>query len=233
MHRIGRAMLKPLFAQKHSKDGHINAQLVVALLWWRRILTQAVSELKPWSEDSLPPCRLFVDAASTPPCCAAILFDAGSVSYTVWEPPTGLLEKLQSRRDNQICSLVHMRSHYSILCVHAHLVQEIIAILLALATFSDAVASRKVILYSDNVGAEKATSRGSAKAWDHNHLVHQIWSLAYRHSIRLWVERVPSKYNLADCPSRGSTKILELLSARFIAPHGIEPVLGDLELLRG
>ena len=108
------------------------------------------------------------------------------------------------------------------------LCQEILAILLALCTFRDQLESRKVVLYSDNVGAEHATAKGSSKAWDHNRLVHQIWSLALAHRIKLWVERVPSEDNLADCPSRGSTQLLEELGAVFTAPYMVESVLTEV-----
>ncbi len=106
--------------------------------------------------------------------------------------------------------------------------KEILAILLAMSTFKGQIADRKAVLYSDNVGAEKATARGSAKVWDHNHLVHQIWTVAMTHSIKLWVERVPSKENLADCPSRGSDELLSELGATFVTPYMDESTLDSV-----
>jgi len=103
--------------------------------------------------------------------------------------------------------------------------QEIIAIMMALSTFSAELQGRRVILFSDNSGAEKSTSKGSAKAFDHNQLVHAIWSHAVAHSIHLWVKRVPSKDNIADCPSRFEYEILHQLHARWR-----KPVLAELYL---
>ena len=72
-------------------------------------------------------------------------------------------------------------------------------------------------------GAEDATSRGSARAWDHNQIIHEVWSICFEHKIDLWIERVASKYNIADSPSRGEHKIMAELGAEW---H--EPIWGAL-----
>ena len=61
--------------------------------------------------------------------------------------------------------------------------------------------------------------RGSAKAFDHNELIHEIWSLAMEAKIALWVERVPSKFNIADSPSRFEWQILEDLGRTWYFLH--------------
>ena len=58
------------------------------------------------------------------------------------------------------------------------------------------------------VGAEGSLRKGSAKAFDHNDLIHEIWTLAVKMNIALWIERVPSKYNISDSPSRSEWQIL-------------------------
>ena len=65
-------------------------------------------------------------------------------------------------------------------------VQEIIAILLALVTFRQRLSGRKVVLYSDNEGAEYSTKKGSAKAFDHNTLIHEIWTFVVAQHIHLF-----------------------------------------------
>ena len=99
------------------------------------------------------------------------------------------------------------------------------AILLALATFKSQLQRQKVVCFSDNVGAEKSTAKGRAAAWDHNCMVHQIWTLAFRHRVRLWIERVPSALNLADLPSRNSNRLLEELGGTFVEPVMHESLL--------
>ena len=188
-------MIKPIYAQQRSKHGHIGRKLKEALIWWRTVLVMGVAEAVPWHTELSCPVHLFVDAASTPPRCAAVLVVDGVFHYTDVRPPQEWFGCLNWRNDNQIMTL------------------EIAAIRVALCTFVNEIAGRKVILYSDNVGAEKATAHGSAKAFDHNALIHEIWMHVFIHKIKLWIERVPSKFNISDSPSRFEYKILEDLGA--------------------
>ena len=96
---------------------------------------------------------------------------------------------------------------------------------MALSTFKSQLQRQKVICFSDNVGAEKSTKKGSSAAWDHNAMVHQIWTLALRHRMRLWIERVPSAFNLADLPSRNSNDLLMELGGTFMEPIMDETLL--------
>ena len=107
-------------------------------------MAERVSELRSWSCEAECPCHLFVDAASAPARCAAVLEVDGHFKYTDTAPPLKLMEKLKERKDKQIMSL------------------EIMAIMLALETFAKELERRKVVLYSDNIGAEKACSSGRA-----------------------------------------------------------------------
>ena len=79
-------------------------------------------------------CHLFVDAASSPARCAAILFHSGGVSYTDAAPNEAMWSLFCHRRDKQITGL------------------EICAIALGLSTFQQQIAGRTVFLYSDNTG---------------------------------------------------------------------------------
>ena len=120
----------------------------------------------------------------------------------------------------------------------------------ALSTFTSALQGRKVVLFSDNAGvtpmgwrlgwyllclvlcesgAEATTAKGSAKAFDHNQLVHEIWWHALKFDISLWVERVPSKYNIADSPSRFQYKLMHDLGATWCKPVLAELYLGKEE----
>ncbi len=74
-------------------------------------------------------------------------------------------------------------------------------------------------------GAEHTTEKGSAQAFDQNALVHEIWALAFEHRIHIWVERVPSEYNISDCPSRISYTIMRDVYAKWRPP-----VLGQLHI---
>lgn len=109
--RVGRAMIKPLFAQKTSHTGVIGPRLLRALRWWHEVLSRGVSEARPWKQCEQPPCRLFVDAASTPARLAGVLFCDGRVHYFDGAPSDRVMEQLARRSDKQITSLVWDLSH--------------------------------------------------------------------------------------------------------------------------
>jgi len=49
--------------------------------------------------------------------------------------------------------------------------------------------------------------------------VHHIWTVALEYRTNLWVERVASDDNIADCPSRFEYQMLEDLDAIWITPR--------------
>ena len=110
--------------------------------------------------------------------------------------------------------------------------------MLGLSTFAEKLENRRVVIFSDNKGkdshitdciaapiriclcsgAEHSTDKGSARAFDHNQLVHQIWTHAFAQKLQLWVERVPTKDNIADCPSRSDYLLMIAMRAAFCEP---------------
>ena len=76
------------------------------------------------------------------------------------------------------------------------------------------------------VGAEHGTAKGSARAFDHNALIHSVWMQALIQRFQLWVYRVPTDDNLSDLPSRGEYAILSELGAVW---H--EPSMASLHLV--
>jgi hypothetical protein len=95
---------------------------------------------------------------------------------------------------------------------------EILAISIGLSTFQAELAGRKVVVWSDNKGAEGATRKGSAKAWDHCRLVHDIWTHALQNNTHLWIERVPSHDNISDSPSRCAYELMKQCPAKWRRP---------------
>ena len=160
---------------------------------------------------------------------------AGEVHYTNSDPAACWLDRLSNRNDNQIMSLV--QSCPGLLSLSfAPAWQELLAIVLGLASFLPEAAGKKVIVYSDNkgcagtlcpclpppflraTGAELSTARGSSKAEDHNKIVHDIWTWAFKHGVQLWLVRVPSAQNISDSPSRGDHRLLSELGAQWRQP---------------
>ena len=58
-HRLGRAMIKPVYAQKTSGSGKVGPRLLAALKWWLVVLVENVSEQRPWCATDSRVCRLF------------------------------------------------------------------------------------------------------------------------------------------------------------------------------
>ena len=99
-------------------------------------------------------------------------------------------------------------------------------------------------------GAEHGTAKGSARAFDHNALIHSVWMQAHALSqnvccahalsqnvcvwmqallqhFALWVYRVPTDDNLSDLPSRGEYELIHELGAVWHDPCIAELYLHD------
>jgi len=183
-HRMGRAMLRPIYNQKFNKLGTLSVALSEALRWWALVLQHDIVEERCWHVPESPVAHLFVDARGVPPRCAAVLFIDGERFYTDGQPSADRMAAFDVRLDNQIMTL------------------EIMAIAVGLSTFAEELRGRKVIVYSDNTGAEAATRNGRAKCLDHCGLIHEIWSHCWANNTHMWIERVRSEDNISDLPSR-------------------------------
>ena len=150
-HKVGRAIIKPIYAQKSSRravcavflrlsafhacrNGCIGPRLRRALLWWLEVLQSQIAKTRAWDRIVEPACHMFLDAASTPARCAAVLFIDGRILHTDAAPSKAMLGQFQARNDNQITGL------------------EIFAIALGLSTFQREIAGRSLVIYSDNKG---------------------------------------------------------------------------------
>ncbi len=78
-----------------------------------------------------------------------------------------------------------------------------------LSEFESQVKNQPVHVYSDNKGAEAAVAKGGARCFDHTCVVHSIWFRALLLGMHMVVDRVPSKVNLADDPSRERYGLLQ------------------------
>ena len=199
-HRLGRATIVPLYRQAKQSRANVSAPLRDALRWWDEVLALELHEKRQWVCPSGSPVQLFVDARSTPPRVAAVLMHDEQIYFADWEPPRSLMSCFRQRADGMIMSL------------------ELLAIAFGLCTFDPLLRRRKVRVWSDNVGAETVTSKGSSKEWDYSCLVNCLWLKAAQLQIALRVDRVPSKLNIADLPSREEYSLLALLGAVRVKP---------------
>ena len=101
-------------------------------------------------------------------------------------------------------------------CDNQILALELLAIVVGLATWGKAYAGHTVLVWTDNTGGEHALSKGRARAVDHNLLVHFTWLMAWKYDIGLWIERMGTKGNIADLPSREEYGLLRGIGANQV-----------------
>ena len=220
-HRLGRAMLRPLFCHAKGRRPGVRRELELALRWWLHVLDYDLHQERPWGEAAGDHATLIVDARSTPPRLAAVFFPpAGDVQFCDMAPGEEALRHFRRRGDGDILAL------------------ELLAIALGVSTFAKQLAGGTVVVFSDNTGAERATARGSAAAWDYSAVVHCLWRFAAEHGFGMWLERVGTKDNIADLPSREDYGLLRAIGARRVEARldvsFIRPVAWEsLALLKG
>ena len=138
-HRMGRAMLRPIFDQQTRRDGAMNNELRRALGWWKDVLQTGLCEKRKWERDRRPTAHLFCDASGSGGMGAVLLLDERHW-HTALDAPTEIVRCFQSRSDNQIMGL------------------ELLAISLGLSTFGRWLQGRSVVVHCDNTGAEVSSS---------------------------------------------------------------------------
>jgi len=203
--RLGRAMLRPFFAQQHAplRKGALGPLLKLAVKWWLTAFKLNMRrEICVYDREG-PTFDLFCDARGHPARVAAVLFFNGNVVYTDWQPSPAVLGAFSYREDNQIMGL------------------ELLAILVGLITFADILEGYDVRIWTDNAGGEGALRKGASKSTDHNLLVHGTWLFAAKHRIGMFVKRVGTKENCADDPSREDYRLLSAIGAAWTAPKTI------------
>lgn len=72
-HRLGRAMMQPIYAQCHAWNGFVDNDLKVALAWWCQVLMLDIVEERFWTQSEAPLAHLFVDAAGKSSRLAVLL----------------------------------------------------------------------------------------------------------------------------------------------------------------
>ena len=77
---------------------------------------------------------------------------------------------------------------------------------------------RRVILFVDNDSAASCLVRGFSPKQDTCSLVGQFWLAASESEVEVYIDRVESKSNIADGPSRLAFELLHSLSSQFTPP---------------
>ena len=77
----------------------------------------------------------------------------------------------------------------------------------------------KVVVHSDNRGAECCVRKGAARHEDHCMLVNAIWTHVLVRHMHVWVVRVGTHDNWADSPSRCEYSALKSVGAVQCKPR--------------
>ena len=219
--KVGRAACKPLYARAHSSHRRFNLSptLRAALLWLLRSISWAPRRSIRLTDQSRPQVRALVDASSSKGhggWLGVILSLPGASWCTTWKMPAEVLQILKPR-GNYIQFL------------------EMASAILLFDTFGDLLKGADLVLYCDNTAQEGALTKGFSTAWDMAVVAGVFWELAGRSDCDVWIERVPSELNLADCPSRpfdpASRSVLEALDVQWTPPGDMAPLLNALDQL--
>ena len=93
---------------------------------------------------------------------------------------------------------------------------EILACPLAIATWAETLRNRQIWLFVDNDSAAAGLVRGYSPKVDSCALIGAFWLQASAQKIEVYIDRVESKSNLADGPSRWE---LHLMHSKYFSPN--------------
>jgi len=84
-------------------------------------------------------------------------------------------------------------------CIHQ---AELLPAAIAAEEWAPSHPSRKVILFVDNEAARASLIKGISSSEPSSEIIGHFWETVATHDWHVWLERVPSKSNAADAPSR-------------------------------
>ena len=206
--KIGRCCTNAVRARQYftSSDVSLDSSLSISLKLMREFAAMA----KPRSltiGGREPPFILYTDASDVPErhearwVVGAVLINPHRETplYTFWKVPEEMISKWLPKQ-------TYMGQ------------LELLAAPVALATWHDQLKGKRLIHFVDNDSASACLVRGYSPLVDSCALVGEYWLTACYYSIDPYIERVESKSNIADGPSRLDISILQELNAVFTAP---------------
>ena len=190
--KVGRCCTGAVRGRQYStsSDCSLTPALRVSL-----VLMKLFSTMAPPREFSLnkaaPPAILYTDASDVPErtqgrsVVGAVLFTSSpeKVYYTSWVVPEHIVSRWELR-STYIGQL------------------ELLAGPLALYTWSPQLTKSQIIHFVDNESAAAGLVRGYSSKSDSSALIGEYWLTAAKHSLEIYIDRVESKSNISDGPSR-------------------------------
>ena len=207
--KVGRCCTAALRGRQYAtgNDCTLNRQLRISLQLMR-LFTLNSAPREYVVNRTEPPLLLYTDASDLPEqgpnraTLGAVLIDQSqslAFHYTYWVVSEQVLD-MWSPRQTYMGQL------------------EILAGPLALSTWPEILSERQVIHFVDNNAAASGLVKGYSPTQDSSPLVGEYWLRAASARSDIYVERVESKSNLSDGPSRLKFDLMKSLKAKFRSP---------------
>ena len=203
--KVGRCCTAPIRHRQYSEGGptHCTPLIRTALRLMIHFLDFAPS--RKLFLESTPPVILYTDASDVPErdprqVLGAVLIDQDTILHTYWAVSPTIINRW-----------IQKKNHMSQL--------ELLAAPLALATWRDRLSRRDVLLFIDNEGACANLVKGFSPQADSSAIVGQFWLMACSLELNVYVDRVESKSNPSDGPSRLECSTLISMGSKWTAPQ--------------
>ena len=198
--RAGRSYLKAVFAQAYRPFENMSPRLRQASSWLLEYFVQRPASVWQCLDETRQHVRSWSDASGVDQIVAVFLLVDGVWRYTSTSVPSALVSQFLPRGDNQIGML------------------ELLAPILALGTWPETFCNVLWTAWIDNQGVLHNLLKGGSLAEDANVLIGRMWMHLASCDSDLFVERVESKSNVADGPTRHDFSDVTRLQASFSKP---------------
>jgi hypothetical protein len=186
---VARSRLHTLFAHIAAGRNRLRHELAADLQWWQSFLEHPLQRPRPLCPASIPCVILYTDAEGSGGLGAVLLESAACARWIASSTPSPVVARLQPRRTQ----------------IHAH---EILAVFLAAQSFRKFITDKRLVIFVDNKSALGMLVKGAGMAPDLEALAILTCQILLSSSADLRWVWVPSRFNLADAPSRGKAPIV-------------------------
>ena len=192
--RCGATAIRTLADVAAGRIDRLTPRTVDHLNFWPDFLQTAKPRLVDISEEARQPALVFVDGSEEG---AGEAVGVGAV----------LLTKDTKQAFGQVLPTAQV-GHWKATSGRDRVIHqaELLPIAIALRTWCEKIKGQRVLLFIDNDAARYAVIKGTSENSAANEILQDIWELAAEWDISIWAERLPSKANPADGPSRGDYK---------------------------
>ena len=199
--RVGRAYIKPFFAQANAPlpRNQVSPRMAQSADWFLQYLENSPASARS-SCKGRPQCVSWSDAAGPSRWVAAIVSVEGAYLWTRMQTPPDVWTVLLDRGDNQIGF------------------QELLGVLHVWGTFSSLLAESCWVAFVDNNSVLHALMNGGGGGPEAYACIGRLWLDLAEARVDLHLGRVESASNPADGPTRDRFEVLQRMKAQWVPP---------------